>query len=197
MIRSKLINRPRIWLMRTFPQLYVPLARLVARGMFRAERKALAGKLKLPGEGPSVLHFCYNRCGSRYVSRLIQQLLEPAGYTFLDYDRYFAHCDRSGFDRFVHADYLQPRVPKRGGHFGPFYRLHEGFEDLDDYRIVLTLRDPRDVLTSRFYSQAYAHTLFDQHSVERRTRFREMESTRWFSTRPPRSSSATRAITRT
>lgn len=174
MIKNPLINRPRVWLMRTSPRLYVRLARLAARGMFRRERRALAGQCRPRVEEPSVLHFCYNRCGSRYVSQLIQRLLEPRGHLFVDYDRYHAHCDRDGLERFADPEFLNPRIHRQGMHYGPFYRLHEGFTDLDGFRIILTLRDPRDVLTSRFFSQAFAHTLFDEASIERRERFRAM-----------------------
>ncbi|NIP94584.1 MAG: hypothetical protein GWO24_14520, partial [Akkermansiaceae bacterium] len=174
MIKSKLINRPRIWLMRTSPRLYVVLARLVAKGMFRAERKALAGKLPPRGNGPSVLHFCYNRCGSRYVSSVIQRLLDPGDYRFIDYERYYTHCDPEGLSKLSEPEFVRPRVLETGFHYGPFYQLHAGITELEKFTIVLTLRDPRDVLTSRFFSQAYAHTLFDRGSIERRRRIREM-----------------------
>lgn len=174
MIKSNLINRPRVWLMRTFPRVYVKLARLAARGMFRKERAALSGGLRTESEGPSVLHFCYNRCGSRYVSSLIQRLLDAQRYEFVDFDRYHTHCNREGFERFGEADFVSDLLNPTGVHYGPFYRLHEGMQQLEDFKIVLTLRDPRDVLTSRFYSQAYAHTLFDRENVERRECFREM-----------------------
>jgi hypothetical protein len=142
--------------------------------MFRRERRALAGKVQPECEEPSVLHFCYNRCGSRHVSALIQRLLAPRGHLFVDYDRYHAHCHGEGLDSMQDPEFLMARLHRRGMHYGPFYRLHKGFSDLDGFRIVLTLRDPRDVLTSRFYSQAFAHTLFDQASIDRRNRFREM-----------------------
>jgi hypothetical protein len=77
-------------------------------------------------------------------------------------------------ERFNDAAFLMPRIHSKGMHYGPFYRFHGGFSGLDGFRIILTLRDPRDVLTSRFYSQAFAHTLFDQASIDRRERFRAM-----------------------
>lgn len=174
MIRSQLVNRPRLWLMRTSPSLYVLLARVAGKGMFRNERRALAGKVRPRVTDPSVLHFCYYRCGSRYVSSLIQRLLAGRGYQFIDYERYQVHCDREGMARFKDADFLMPRLHRQGMHYGPFYHYHKGFSELDDFRVVLTLRDPRDVMTSTYFSVAFGHTLYDRASIERRKRVREM-----------------------
>lgn len=174
MIKCPLVNRPRLWLMRTSPSLYVLLARLAARGMFRPEKRALAGKAQPRASDPSVLHFSYYRCGSRYASALIQRLLAPRDYQFVDYERYSAHCDRNELERFKDAGYLMPRLLKEGMHYGPFYRFHEGFSGLDGYRVVLMLRDPRDVMTSNYYSLAFGHTLYDKLSIKQRETVRAL-----------------------
>lgn len=178
MTKSKLLNRARIILMKKSPELYVLLAEFAAKNfMFKAEKEALKGNFSSQGEGVPIIHFVYNRCGSRYVSQVMKDLLSEKCYSHLDYERFAGHCQRGDKDFLLDENFLGEGFSKRGFIYGPLYHFHGCFskaEELSEYKIVLNLRDPRDVLTSRFFSQAFAHTLFHSKHIQRRKEVQEM-----------------------
>lgn len=160
--------------MKNFPRIYVVAARAATIGMFREEKKAYLGNLAPTTDEESVLHFCYNRCGSRYISTVIQKLLSHRDIQHVDYAGYFTHTNQARLEELSDPKAIKKLVLPAGFHYGPFYWFLEGLPESEKRKTILTLRDPRDVLTSRFYSQAYAHTIFKQSAVDRRQRVREM-----------------------
>lgn len=160
--------------MRTFPRVYVCLARLAAATMFRRERRAIAGKLPSSGLEPSVIYFSYYRCGSRYISGIVQRLLEERSQEQVDYSAFLTHTNQD--ERAIYNDSanLANMFKAEGFHYGPLYWFVENLPDIERFRVLLTLRDPRDMLTSQYYSRAYAHTIFNQAGVDRRRKAREM-----------------------
>ena len=55
----------------------------------------------------------------------------------------------------------------KGYYYGPIGSYRD-IPHRHDYRVVLQLRDPRDVLTSLYYSTAFGHALISQKLVEER-----------------------------
>jgi hypothetical protein len=49
----------------------------------------------------------------------------------------------------------------RGYLYGFFGGMIEGILELDKYRVILMIRDPRDLLVSEYYSIAYSHSVPD------------------------------------
>lgn len=58
------------------------------------------------------------------------------------------------------------RIAQLSGCIGPIRRPIE-IQNLDQQKIILHLRDPRDVLTSLFFSHCYSHYGFDARAQER------------------------------
>lgn len=117
------------------------------------EAQYLAGQLQPTSDRPSVMHFTLHKCASVYLQTKLHMLAEQIGLTPLDLDGYF-------------FDSAQPQpftVQRRGFFYGPFRSLDDAFgvrrewPDLRGYKIIVVIRDPRDVLTSLYYSMAYSH----------------------------------------
>jgi hypothetical protein len=113
----------------------------------------LAGQLPPASNRPSTLHFTLHKCASVYLRSKLHALAELIGLAPLDLDGYF-------------FDSGQPRpfrVQPHGYFYGPFRSLDDAFgvrrewPDLTGYKLIVVLRDPRDVLTSLYYSTAYSH----------------------------------------
>lgn len=104
-----------------------------------------------------------------YVSELIRRLTAPAGLAPIDLGRYFFHAEPGGTYQLEDKNFWQTVIEPRGYVYGPFRHV-VACEALEATRIVLVLRDPRDVLTSRFYSMAYSHSPKDDVYLETRER---------------------------
>jgi hypothetical protein len=117
------------------------------------EARYLAGQLPPASDRPSVLHFTLHKCASVYLRSKLHDLARLIGLAPLDLDGYF-------------FDSAQPQpfeVRSRGYFYGPFRCLDDAFgvqrdwPNLSGCKLIVVLRDPRDVLTSLYFSTAFSH----------------------------------------
>jgi hypothetical protein len=125
--------------------------------VFRKERAFLKGKAFPINEEKSVIFQSYNRCGSMYIGDLIRRMLETKCYSAIDLAQYAFHGDKPLSDSLKDPEFLSKTLVSEGYYFGSF-RSPFWFDEMKYYKTVVVLRDPRDVLVSRFYSVAYSHT---------------------------------------
>jgi hypothetical protein len=117
------------------------------------EVRYLRGELAPRSDRPSVLHFTLHKCASVYLRAKLHALARKTGLIPLDLDGHF--FDSGKPERFS----LSPR----GFFYGPFRSLDDAFgvprqwPDFAGYKLIMVLRDPRDVLTSLYFSTAYSH----------------------------------------
>jgi hypothetical protein len=86
----------------------------------------------------------------------------------VDYDAYVTTMyPRKERDPFDTDGTLGIAFHSRGYYYGPIGSYRE-IPSADKYKIVLQLRDPRDMLTSLYFSTAYSHELINEKMVQRR-----------------------------
>lgn len=97
-----------------------------------------------------ILIFTVHRSGSMLVHTLCSELCSRAGIT------YYSPHEREFFlpetEEIINSEYWEG---KRGC-FGPI-RWFVNVPNMEDYNVIVHLRDPRDVLVSMFYSYCYSH----------------------------------------
>ncbi|MEX2186853.1 MAG: sulfotransferase domain-containing protein [Pirellulales bacterium] len=127
--------------------------RLWRRRTAANEARYLAGELPPASDRPSTLHFTLHKCASVYLRARLHKLARWTGLAPLDMDGYFFDSARP-----------QPfEVRPRGYFYGPFRSLDDAFDvprewpDFSEHKLVVVVRDPRDVLTSLYYSTAFSH----------------------------------------
>lgn len=126
---------------------------------FQKEKQLVRGVSLSKSEHASILFFTTHKCASRYVSRLFTALAEAEGMIPVDYD---AFVTSSRVPKKLHPFRAQGTLSfafqSRGYYYGPIGSYRQ-IPQRDDYRVILQLRDPRDVLTSLYYSTAFSHAL--------------------------------------
>jgi hypothetical protein len=131
---------------------------------FPVERQLLEGTHVSDSLHPSIIHFSVNRSATQYVRRILRQLAKENGITPADLSHYSYSNDMPYLD---HLTAEQMEVYKhvfkpKGYIYSPFGGFVHGIPDLEKYLIVLVIRDPRDVVTSLYYSMAFSHRLPDR-----------------------------------
>lgn len=140
----------------------VPLAHLLGTKMrFRVERELINGSHHNENTHRSIIHFSVNKAATRYTQGILSRCAKEQGLTHARIHDY-AFC--SDFPYLDHLSALQmiqyQHIFKpRGYLYSVFGGMIEGIPNLDDYHIVLIIRDPRDVVTSSYFSMAYSHLL--------------------------------------
>jgi len=128
---------------------------------FPVEIQLLHGDRKATSTHPSIIHFSLNRAASQFTKKLLCRCAKDNGLTPVHLNEYARANDLQFLDRMSEDEFASCRhVFKPQGYcysaFGGFVR---GIPDLEQYLIVLMVRDPRDVLTSLYYSTVFSHSI--------------------------------------
>lgn len=103
----------------------------------------------------SVLIYTVHKAASMFLHRLTAEVAQEFGipYYSINNDRDFETIKTASWKGFIEG----------GGRTGCFGPIRAGAaepsvpDDLSSYRVILHLRDPRDVLTSLYFSHVYSH----------------------------------------
>lgn len=147
---------------------------------YAVERQVLEGKHQTTCPHQSIVFFTVYKAGSSFLGSFLKKIMDRAGITSVDLDGYFYQLGKGG--EWERAGRVIIDVPYRtaGYFYGPFRSFNRGISNIDDYKILLVLRDPRDVIVSAYYS-IYSHTMPTlegkekrQNRINRRKRMREL-----------------------
>lgn len=135
--------------------------RLSAQLRFRAEIASVAGNPpKSKSTAPSIILYSVNKSATQYVKRCIFRCARSVGRVPLDLPGMAFYTSHPYMDR-ISASQVATRyghVFRSSGYcFGVFGGLVEGIPSIANYTQFLHVRDPRDVLTSKYYSLAMSH----------------------------------------
>lgn len=139
---------------------------------FKNEATFLKSQLKSKTESPSILLFTTHKCASTYTSKILKRIAESKGYTNIDVEAYLSLNDYAPADFFKLKENIKKIDQNKGFLIGPL-RYFVGIEKLSQYKIVLVLRDPRDVLTSYYFSNKYSHIPINKKFILEREKYKD------------------------
>jgi hypothetical protein len=128
---------------------------------FRVEKALLAGRHRTYSQRSSVLHFSLNKAATQTVKKLLiecarRNKLTPAllhDYAFHHSMPFLDHLESEEMKSYAHM--FKPK----GYLYTVFGGMIEGIPSLEKFKVVLVVRDPRDILVSDYYSIAYSHAI--------------------------------------
>ena len=124
---------------------------------FRNERKLIRGAKLSESNNQSFIFFTVQRCASVYVNNILKRLAIYKDITHIDFESYFSIFDESKYELLRDPIFKSKYFYTNGYYYGAF-RQYYRIPNLKNYRVILMLRDPRDVLTSHYYSTVYSHS---------------------------------------
>lgn len=133
---------------------------------YAIERQVIKGKHRSISSHRSILFFTVYRAASSFLGGFQRKIVEGAGMTPVDLDGYF--FDNGKGKKWEGSGRVNVNVPYQstGYFYGPFRSFNRGIANIDDYKILLVLRDPRDVIVSAYYS-LYSHVSPDSMSKKK------------------------------
>lgn len=126
---------------------------------FRKEMAAYSGQLKSQSGKASILHFSVNKAATQHTKEVLKELVRGTGIIPLDYNDFAFHSKRPFLDH-LSAEQMQAYqhlFSPTGFLYSVFGGYVPGIANLDQYRVILMVRDPRDILVSDFYSIRHSH----------------------------------------
>lgn len=173
----------RLKLMQVWPRAYIVLSQVVSRFLYPDTTRVLHGKRTSKLDRKTIIYFSYYRCGTRFVHQCLSDLSRSEGRPIVDFEAYFASAATNKLSLLDEPDFYRKFYHARGYYCGPHYR-YRPVADLERFRILLMLRDPRDVLVSRYFSEVFSHTVMNDSFAKHREKVSKMtvdEFVRYFS----------------
>jgi Sulfotransferase domain len=127
--------------------------------LFEVEMDLINGSHRNDNTHPSIIHFSFNKAATQYVKSILTKCALANGivpvalhdYAFNSNFPFLDHLSASEIQKYIHV------FRKTGYIYTVFGGMVEEIPDIDQYKILLAVRDPRDILVSSYYSQAYSH----------------------------------------
>ncbi len=120
-----------------------------------------------------VLFFSVHKSGSSISLRYLKRLARRNDLKRLNYEAYLSSVAPNKKGLLLAPDFLK-RAFNPVGYFYGCLRTFVNVPELDKYKIVLLLRDPRDVLVSYYFSMKHTNTIHQNKGVEARKRVNEI-----------------------
>lgn len=126
---------------------------------FSVELDLIKGSHQNQNKHPSIIHFSLNKAATQYTGGILQQCAVKNGMVPVSIHGYAFHTN------FPYLDHLSVEEMEKYQHifkpdgylYSVFGGMIEGILELEKYKIVLMVRDFRDLLVSEYYSVAYSH----------------------------------------
>ena len=137
------------------------MAKRELRKRFPTEHALLRGENPSDSEKNSVLHFSVNKAATQHVKQVLFRLAEennmlPVALHDLAFNSHIPYMTSISVEN--SRPYQRLFIPN-GYIYSVFSGMIDWIPDQANYRTLITVRDPRDILVSEYYSQAYSHAV--------------------------------------
>lgn len=137
------------------------LIHIFLRRRFNVELKLIAGKHRNNNPHPSIIHFSLNKAATQYTKKILRGCVIENGMVPVHINEYafytkFPYLTGLKTDEMVKFSHI---FKPNGYFYSAFGGFVPGISDLDKYKVILMVRDPRDILVSWYYSIAFSHSI--------------------------------------
>lgn len=126
---------------------------------FRKEKALYSGKRLSGSNRPSILHFSVNKAATQHTKEVLKSLTKPEGLVPIDYNDYAFHSRKPFLDHLTAQEMkgYQHLFNPKGYLYSVFGGFVQDIPDLSRYKVILMVRDPRDILVSDYFSITKSH----------------------------------------
>lgn len=129
------------------------------RRRFKTELRLIHGTHRNDSAHPSIIHFSFNKAATQYVKSILKRCARENGLVTVAIPDFAFNSDFPRLHRVPAEEVAKHRhiFKQRGYVYTAFAGMVEGIPRLEEYKVVLVTRDPRDILVSGYYSISYSH----------------------------------------
>lgn len=136
-------------------------AKLLQLLYFKTEQQLLAGRFRGNEKLPPVLLLTVHKAASSLLSVRLSSYFSKHGYAIADISSFFAKTGLKKRDAFLASEEQRKKVFCSPGVFHCAIRWEVEIPCPQQTKIILVLRDPRDVLVSHYYSTKFSHPVLN------------------------------------
>jgi len=145
-----------------YPILYL-YAYLKPKGYFsdyKNERKLERGIHFNQSENKSIVLFTTHKAASTFLATVLRKIADYQNLVSIDFDSYFSTINSRKYKKFKEEKWMQKAFHANGYFYGATRKFRK-IRHLEKYKVLMVLRDPRDVLTSNYYSAKFSHPILN------------------------------------
>ena len=124
------------------------------------------GNLQATSSKKSALFFTVHKSASTFFNWYLKDVAQQSNHIYVDVNGYFGTQGPKGIETQNSSEFKTKVFRKTGFIYGPL-RNYIAIDNFEEYPTVLVLRDPRDVLTSQYFSIKNSHPLVTPQLIER------------------------------
>lgn len=127
---------------------------------FKNEIEVLNHQGNTSSNQSSILHFSLNKAATQYVKKVLSRIANENGLLPIYLHDYAFHSDLPYLDSlsFEEIKKYNHVFKEKGYLYSVFGGMIENIENFSQYKVILTIRDPRDILVSLYFSTSYSHS---------------------------------------
>jgi hypothetical protein len=140
------------------------------KAFFRKDTRSIEEKLFTDGKkyalksnSHSAVFFTTWKCGTVIADQIFKQMSHSLKLQPVDYQTYVEYNMNKPYDRLQESHFLNTCFQEKGYFYGPF-KLYIDIPNLHNYKVIVQLRDPRDVMTSMYFSFAFSHAGINEYA---------------------------------
>jgi len=147
-------------ILQQIPFLNQIIRRRYIKKRFKTERALLNNQHINNSLKTSIIHFSVNKSATQYIKSILRHAATAKRMTPVSMNDYAFHSTMPFLNRLTDeemTDYTHVFKPK--GYVYTVFGAMVGVPELEKYKVVLVVRDPRDALVSGYFSIVYSHPL--------------------------------------
>lgn len=127
---------------------------------FKNEIELLNHQGNTSSNQPSILHFSLNKAATQHVKKLLSKIACHNHLIPIFLHDFAFHSDLPYFDSlsFEEMKKYNHVFKEKGYLYSVFGGVIENIENFNQYMVILSIRDPRDILVSLYFSTSYSHS---------------------------------------
>lgn len=138
---------------------------------YKNERRLLKGKTFQHCNRKSLIYFTTHKCASTFIYSVFSYLSNQSCLIHADLDGYINNLEKNHDLIYSKEIFLKNAFRTTGFIYGPI-RRYRNVPNMEQYNVVLMLRDPRDVLVSMYFSLLYSHSTTSKKLKKSRKKYR-------------------------
>jgi hypothetical protein len=144
--------------------------KLARKWKFRIEKKLLNNELYSNSNKKSIIHFSINKAATQYVKNILTRSAKDNDIIHVGIHEYAFYHDMPFLDKLSKKEVEEQYAylfKEKGFLYSVFGGYIEGIQNIESYKIILVIRDPRDILVSMYFSKIFIHEVPIQESGKR------------------------------
>jgi len=127
---------------------------------FHVELQLIKGAHKNGNTHPSIIHFSLNKAATQHTKNVLRRCAVENGMVPAHINEYafytkFPYLTSLTVEQMQNYQYL---FKPSGYLYSAFGGIVQGIPELEKYKVILMVRDPRDLVVSSYYSISYSHS---------------------------------------